>query len=244
MKTGINNAGKIGKDSANEEKTRENGDMDKIKKIIDVSKEKKIKIYSAIKTKNMYNEINNDIEYIFECAFAKRKSIWENCIDNIYELAAVSNEIREKIINIMENGNVHEKFIITCTLDIGFYKYNLDISFIKKILNYSISDKNKRIKIFGVQRADDMNFYDFAEIIKNEIDKTNDSEIKNRLTTNYIYLTKGYIIKEIGKRKYAYITYHFAEKLPLDIIQEDKIHLFIIEKCKDRNRIKDLYYKK
>jgi hypothetical protein len=215
--------------------------MDKVEteNLIILSQEKADKIRSSIKVGNYYNEMNDDIEYIFKYAFDKRKAIWEKCINSIYELAEFSNEIQEKIMKIMETGNARQKFIVTCSLHKSF---NLDKGFVKNILHKAIIDKSKNVKIFGAQRADDLSIYEFSDIIKNEMESSNDNDIKEHLMVNYIFLTKGYKIKKINDNRYVNITYYFSVKLPKDIITEEEIHKYVLEKYKDNNRIKDLYY--
>jgi hypothetical protein len=219
----------------------EKADINEIRKSSD---EKTDKVYSAIKDGNNYDEIEDDIEFIFNCAFDKRKAVWDYCVINMYKLAEISSNIREKIIKIMETGDAQERFIITCALE-----HRLDIEFLKEILYRAIRDKSKKVKIFGAQRIDDLSIYEFAEIIKEEMEKTGDNKVKKYLQENYIFLTKGYILEE-GKNykkeisRNIYIAHGYGDRIPDELTTEEEIHEYVITKHKNNDRIKDLYYKK
>ena len=211
-----------------------------VSEVIRLSNKKTDKVCSLIKKGKFSNEMEEDIEFIFKCAFDKRKAVWEHCIDNLYKLAVISNVVCERMIKIMENGNIHEKFIITCSaLAVK------DRKFLKEILYRAIRDKSKKVKTFGAQRADDNNLYEFADIIKEEMEKTTDKKIKEQLERHYIFLTKGYIIDETyPESKRVYITWHYGYPLPKKSLTKDEIHEYIITEFKNNDRIKDLYYKK
>jgi hypothetical protein len=144
------------------------------------------KVSSAIKTETTYSGMENDIDFLFKCAFDKRKAIWDGCSEELFALAQISNAIRERIIKIMETGNAHEKFVITVSTS---SRELSDKQFIREILYWAITDKSKKVKIFGAQRAYEHNLYDLAETIKNESKKTSDDKIKKALEEAYISLT-------------------------------------------------------
>jgi hypothetical protein len=191
----------------------------------------------------IYHEIEDDIEFIFKCAFEKRRAVWEPCLHDIFELAQISNNICDRIMKIMETGNVHERYIIICILNRSF---KLNNEFTKKIIYNVIKDKNKKIKKMGLYKANQYSLYDFVHFIKDESEKTNDNDMRVDFDECYENLTKGYTIDIIdsGNGKVVNVYGSISSILPKEIQTEEEIHKYVLTKYKDADRIKDLYFKK
>jgi hypothetical protein len=214
--------------------------------IVKLSEEKKNKVYSAITEGKICNEIEDEINFIFEHAFEKRKrgAIWEPCLHNIFELAQISNNICDRIMKIMETGNAHERHIIICILNKTF---KLNNEFTKRIIYLAIKDKYKKIQKMGLYKANQYSLYDFANFIKDESKKTNDDEVKVHFDECYNHLTKGYTIdmedSKDGKGVYVSVYGSIMSMLPKEVLTEEEIHKYVLTKYKDADRIKDLYFK-
>jgi len=209
--------------------------------IVKLSEEKTVKVCSALEERTAYDGMNDDIEFIFKCAFNKRKAVWDYCVENIWELSKISNEIRERIIKIMERGNAHEKFIITCT---SGALIDVDKELFKKIIYLALKDNSKKVKIFGAQQVDSYSLYEFGSLIKEESEKTDDMGVKESLMEHYIFLTKGYLIEKSDSELGDWIIFSDGgTRLPRAIETEEEIHQYVITKFKNRPRIEDLYYR-
>ena len=218
-----------------------------VNEIVKLSAEKTAKICSSLKEGTTYDGMNDDIEFIFQCAFDKRKTVWDYCVVDMWELAKISSEVRERIITIMEKGKAQEKFIITCS---SRRLENAGNEFFKKIVYLAITDKSKKVKIFGAQKADSYSLYEFAELIKEESEKAADNDVKEELLLHYIYLTKGYRIEKgdamlyIGRieKDVSSVVFHGGRRSIPREIEEKDFHKYVITKHKDIQRIEDLYY--
>ena len=209
------------------------------------------KLFSTIETGTAYSDMGSDTDFVFKCAFDKKQAIWDYCSEELFKLAQISDTIRERIMHIMETGNAHEKFIITVST-MSKWLYPLNESFMefrRKILYLAITDKSKKVKRFGVTRTVSLRLYDLAPTIKDESEKINDPELKRVFEECYIYLTKGYILKEgyslkIGGTQEPALFAHIAfssYQIPSEI-PKDKIHEYIITRFKDFEYIiRDLY---
>ena len=215
----------------------------KINEIIKLSEEKTKKVCTALENGNPYDKMNKDIEFIFEYAFDKRKVVWDNCSKRIFEIAETSHEIREKILKIMYTSNIHKKLIIIWSIH---KTQKLNNEFFEKIIYNAIIDKNKKLKLFGSQKASSYKLYHFADIIKEESEKTEDENTRNVMIEYYTFLTKGYLIEKSDSEYADRIIFHSGfVRLPKEIIAEEEIHKYVIENLKDRDeRINDLYFKK
>ena len=212
-----------------------------INEIIKLSEEKTNKVCASMRNGIFYDNINDDIEFIFECAFDKRKSVWDYCSCGIFELAELSSEVCERILNVMKTGSIQERFIIACSLR---KTDNLDKDFFEKIIYSAIRDKSKKVKLFGAQQADRYNLYKFADLIKEESEIAEDKALKEGLTDRYIYLTKGYKIIKTNIEDEELICFRDGTRpIPKEIKTEEDKHKYVITEYKDRPRIKDLYYK-
>jgi len=207
--------------------------------ILQLLNEKASKVRSAMTDGNTYDEINGDIDFIFQCAFDKRIRIGEYGAIRLFDLAEVTNDIRERIIQIMETGNAHQKFTLICQA----VTLNLPGDFVRKIVFLAIRDKSKKVKIKGAEIANSLNLYEFATAIKEEYEKANDKEIKEDLSNCFLYLTKGYRIEfnpEHGNR--IYTADHSSMKVPNGMTNADEINKFVLTKYAYMRRIQDLYF--
>ena len=66
----------------------------------------------ALETKNIYRDMEHDINFIFNCASDKRKAIWESSAFELMKLAYLSDDIRKKIVDVMQTGKAHEKYAV------------------------------------------------------------------------------------------------------------------------------------
>ena len=136
----------------------------------------------------------------------------------------------------MQNGKTHEKFAITC--HIVYPNVVFDKRFAREILYLALKDKSKKVKEFGAYRANDSNFYDLAQTIKEEADSAVDKSLKEVLKHIYICLTKGYVIS--GDKKHIFFSFS-RDNLP-EGIPEENIHDYVVERySKVYDRISDLY---
>ena len=207
---------------------------DKIKQCEEIS----VKLYHIFEENKVYEDIECDIDLLFEYAFDKNKNIWQYCADKLYWLATISTDIQKRILEIMRMGRTNEKFILTCSISTS-----LNRDFIAEIVRLAILDKSKKVKTFGAQQADRYNLYEFADLIKEESEKVEDRELKERLMLDYIYLTRGYIIEKSDSEYGDWLKFRDgSERLPREIGTED-IHKYVITKYKNKPRIEDLHYR-
>lgn len=216
-----------------------------MEEIIKLAEEKTNKVYQALKNNVFYDELESDINFIWECALHKEKQIWDYCISNLYTLALVSQDIRDRMINKMQTGKADEKFKIACSVCSGLHagpdKSPVDVSFLKQIVEMAISDKSKKVKLFGVYRAGDMKFFELADLIKVEIDKCSDKKLKETISEYHTYYTKGYIIEELGNNQRRIHFKSGFRSLECNIYDEKKLHEYILEKYKDNEDLRIIY---
>lgn len=213
--------------------------------IIRSADKKTERVYRALKNGESYDELENDINFVWEAAFHKEKRIWEYVISNLYTLALVSKDVRNQMINKMKNGKANEKFKIVSSANSGVSAgpdhLPVDSAFLKQIVEMAILDKNKKVKLFGVERAGSLKFFGFADLIKTEAEKCSDEKLKGIMCECYTYYTKGYIVEECenGKRRIHFRT--GFRSLESDIYDEAELHSYILEKYKDREDLRIIY---
>lgn len=200
------------------------------------------KLYQAFIENKSYEGMNEDIDFIFSCALHKKQSIWYKAVDELFWLATASVGIQNRMLDIMKSGKAHEKFNITCSAFTEPKGVTLDRNFIRQILESAIKDKSKKVKIFGAQVADKLNFYELADLIKTEMENATDEEVKECLSHDYIFLTKGYYIEKTDNRRNLH--YRTGFRNIDESIDESNLHEWVLEELKDHNRIKDLYFNK
>ncbi|NDV93709.1 hypothetical protein D0T84_02095 [Dysgonomonas sp. 521] len=200
------------------------------------------KLHKSFKANSSYEGMNEDIDFIFSCALHKKQSVWYTAVDELFWLATVSVGIQSRMLDVMKRGKAHEKFNITCSALLKYKGVPIDRDFIKQILELAIIDKSKRVKIFGAQVADKLNFYELADLIKTEMENATDEEVKECLSQDYIFLTKGYYIEKKGDRRSLH--YRTGFRSIDENIEESRLHEWVLEELKDYDRMKDLYFNK
>ena len=107
-------------------------------------------IRSATSSNSSYPQMDEDIEFVLECATSKQTDIRHIGSDKIVELAEFSIDIRNRLLNVMKTGKAHQKFAIAAHQHIerisgknNTYKDFQD--FVKEIISLAISDKSKTI---------------------------------------------------------------------------------------------------
>ena len=142
----------------------------------------------------------------------------------------------------MKTGTAHAKFILTCSVQLNPRGVQVGRDFISKIIELAIQDKSKKVKQFGALRANSYDFYEYAALIKLELDKATDSKVIETLSYCYELLTKGYIIDKPDTDTRTWITYN-GGGFPLDeeINDPEELHTFILERLKNNPRIQYLY---
>ena len=173
-------------------------DNDKIR----ITEEISSNLFQMFQRNENIADMTEDVDFIMQCAFDKKKSVWENCSGHLYVLALISSNIREHILDLMNKGSLHQKFIIICSTTfrplslIGDMEYDIEayIHFLKEIVKGAIACKSLKIKSMGIQQAMLLQFNSLSPMIKSEL--TNNEGLLKSHGWIYDIMTKGYSLEQ------------------------------------------------
>ena len=183
--------------------------------------------------------MTEEVDFIIQCAFDKKKSVWEHCSGYLYVLSLISSNIRKYILDLMDKGGLHQKFIIVCSATfrplslIGDMEYDKEayIGFLKEIVKSAIACKSLKIKSMGIQQAMQLQFNSLSPMIKSEL-MNNESLLKSH---GWIYdiMTKGYSLEQ--SENGSWIHFHGGGlRLNVSMDDVDDIDKYIQQNYADR----------
>lgn len=181
-------------------------DNDKIR----ISEEMTNNLFQMFQRHKSIANMTEEVDFIIQCAFDKKKSVWEYCSDHLYVLALISSNIRKYILDLMDKGSSHQKFIIVCSTTFRplslicdtEYDKEAYIDFLKEIVNRAITCRSLKIKSMGIQRAMQLQFNSLSPMIKSEL--TNNESLLKSHGWIYQIMTKGYSLEQSENGTWIY----------------------------------------
>ena len=210
-------------------------DSDKIR----ISEEKSNKLFQMFQRHENIANMTEDVDFIMQCAFDKKKSVWEYCSEHLYVLALISPNIRKYILDLMDKGSFHQKFIIVCSTTfrplslISDMEYDKEayIVLLKEIVKSAIACKSIKIKSMGIQRAMQLQFNSLSAMIKSEL--TNNESLLKSHGWIYHIMTKGYSLEQ--SENGIWIHFHGGGlRLNVNMDDVDNIDKYVQQNYADR----------